>query len=131
MGFSLVIEAMINLKKPLIGHNCIYDWLYIYNQFIGELPETFADFTEEWSKYFPLTFDTKVLASQSKSFYNTTLGSMYERLTKEDKYKKSLRFKYDTANGFDAYAGSGLLSHYHEAAYDAHMTAVVFAQILK
>lgn len=25
MGFSLIIEEMINSKKPLIGHNCIYD----------------------------------------------------------------------------------------------------------
>jgi hypothetical protein len=31
MGFSLVMEAMIEAKKPLIGHNCMYDWVYCYN----------------------------------------------------------------------------------------------------
>ena len=31
MGFSLVIEAIINAKVPVIGHNCMYDWLYLYN----------------------------------------------------------------------------------------------------
>jgi hypothetical protein len=31
MGFALVIEEMIKQKKPLIGHNCMYDWLYVYN----------------------------------------------------------------------------------------------------
>ena len=31
MGFSLVVEAMIEAKKPIIGHNCMYDWLYTYN----------------------------------------------------------------------------------------------------
>lgn len=31
MGFALVIEEMIKAKKPLIGHNCMYDWLYVYN----------------------------------------------------------------------------------------------------
>ena len=31
MGFSLVIKAMIDAKKPFIGHNCMYDLLYVYN----------------------------------------------------------------------------------------------------
>lgn len=31
MGFALVVEAMIKSGKPLIGHNCMYDWLYTYN----------------------------------------------------------------------------------------------------
>lgn len=31
MGFSLVIEAIIASKKPLIGHNCMYDLVYMYN----------------------------------------------------------------------------------------------------
>lgn len=41
MGFTLVIEAIIKAKKPVVGHNCMYDWLYLYNQFIARLPETF------------------------------------------------------------------------------------------
>ena len=31
MGVSLVIEALIKHKKPIVGHNCMYDWVYIYN----------------------------------------------------------------------------------------------------
>jgi hypothetical protein len=31
MGFTLVIEAIIKAKKPVVGHNCMYDWLYLYN----------------------------------------------------------------------------------------------------
>jgi hypothetical protein len=31
MGFSLVVEAIIKAKKPLIGHNAMYDWLYLFN----------------------------------------------------------------------------------------------------
>ena len=38
MGMSLVIKAIIDNKKPLIGHNCMYDWLYIFNQFVAPLP---------------------------------------------------------------------------------------------
>jgi len=62
MGFSLVVEAMINAKKPLIGHNCMYDWVYTYNQFIGKLPDTYAEFIADWNTKFPYTYDTKVLA---------------------------------------------------------------------
>ena len=31
MGFSLVIDAIIATKVPIVGHNCMYDWLYLYN----------------------------------------------------------------------------------------------------
>lgn len=31
MGLSLIIEAMIEQKKPIIGHNCFFDWAYVYN----------------------------------------------------------------------------------------------------
>ena len=40
-------------------------------------------------------------------------------------------FQFDLKNGFVNYHGSELLSHYHEAAYDAYMTGYVFARILK
>lgn len=31
MGFSLVVEFLIGAKKPIIGHNMIYDIIYLYN----------------------------------------------------------------------------------------------------
>jgi poly(A)-specific ribonuclease len=43
-GFTSIIEAMMDCGKPVVGHNMVYDILYIYNQFIGELPDTFRDF---------------------------------------------------------------------------------------
>ena len=44
MGFSLVVEMLIKHKKPVIGHNMIYDVLYLYTQFIDELPDTYLEF---------------------------------------------------------------------------------------
>jgi len=46
MGFSLVIEEIIKAKKPLIGHNSIYDIGFIYDQFIAPLPDTYLEFTK-------------------------------------------------------------------------------------
>jgi len=103
MGFTLIIEAMINAKKPIIGHNCMYDLLYLYNQFIGELPTDYHAFITEWNRLFPLTYDTKVLCFASKSFYNTALGTVYEKCTSDDKFKNNLRFKFDTQHGCTNY----------------------------
>jgi hypothetical protein len=44
MGFSLVVEELIKAKKPIIGHNMIYDVIYLYNQFIDDLPPTYLEF---------------------------------------------------------------------------------------
>jgi len=131
MGFSLVVQAMIESKKPIIGHNCMYDWLYLFNQFIGPLPETYLQFSQQWHERFPYTYDTKVLAYNSKAFYNTSLGQVYEKCVNDDKFKSNLRWRFDLSNQFTNYEGQALLSHYHEAAYDAHMTGVVFMHILK
>ena len=42
-----------------------------------------------------------------------------------------IKCAYDTASGFINYEGQASLSHYHEAAYDAHMTGYAFVYILK
>lgn len=31
MGFALVVEELIKAQKPIIGHNMIYDIIYLYN----------------------------------------------------------------------------------------------------
>ena len=80
---------------------------------------------------FPATYDTKVLSHQSRHFYKTTLGVLFEKCTTDESYKSVMKFDFDTKNGCSNYAGTDLLSHYHEAAYDAHMTGVVFAMVLK
>jgi len=127
----MAIKALIDSKKPLIGHNCMYDWLYVYNQFVDKLPETYAEFIKDWNEKFPHTFDNKVLAFQSKSFYRTSLGEVYDKCSNDDKFKHNLKFKFDSKNKFTSYEGTELLSHYHEAAYDAHMTGMAFAHVLK
>jgi hypothetical protein len=38
------VEELIAAKKPIIGHNMIYDIIYLYNQFIDDLPQTYPEF---------------------------------------------------------------------------------------
>lgn len=135
MGFSYVVKKLIEVQKQkpiaLVGHNMMYDVIYFYNQFIGALPETYADFVKLWHACFPLTLDTKVLACRSDVFSKTVLGTMFEKCQRDKKFMNLLHFRFDLENGFSNYEGSNLLSHYHEAAYDAYMTGYCYAMILK
>ena len=51
MGFSLVVEELIEAKKPIIGHNMMHDIIYLYNQFIDKLPEEYSEFIKIVSLY--------------------------------------------------------------------------------
>lgn len=65
------------------------------------------------------------------AFHKTSLGEVFDKCSNDDKFKHNLKFRFDIKNGFVNYEGSGMLSHYHEAAYDAHMTGFAFAHTLK
>lgn len=113
----------------MVGHNPAYDLIYIYNQFIAKLPPTYAEFSKDWHARFPRTYDSKVLSFQSDYFGKTSLGKVYEKCDFDKRLKDILRFSFDPR--FPNYEGANLSSHYHEAAYDAFMTGVSFAKILK
>jgi hypothetical protein len=60
------------------------------------------------------------------------LGKIYEKCTTDDKLKNcGTKISFDLELGFVNYEGTGLLSHYHEAAYDAYMTGLAYAHVLK
>lgn len=131
MGFSLVVKALIDSKKPIIGHNMIYDIIYLLNQFVMPLPADYAEFVKEWHGLFPHVYDTKVLATASEYFSRTDLGKVFEKCVNDGRMRQLLRISFDIHNGFTNYEGADLLSHHHEAAYDAYMTGYAFATIIK
>ena len=49
VGFSRVIEEIINSKKPLIGHNMFLDIMFIWQQFVDDLPATLSEFIHKVS----------------------------------------------------------------------------------
>jgi hypothetical protein len=77
-------------------------------------------------------YDTKVLSSAADYFGRTDLGKVYEKCLNDERIKASgMRIVFDLEKGFKNYDGTELLSHYHEAAYDAYMTGYSYANILK
>ena len=66
IGFTKVIQIMIDAKKPIIAHNPQYDVGYLFEMFIAPTPPTYLEFCETWRKNFPLLYDTKCI------FYDLT-----------------------------------------------------------
>jgi poly(A)-specific ribonuclease len=62
MGFSLVAQLIVDARKPIIGHNMIYDIAFFYHQFIAPLPKTYEEFSKSVHEKFPIFYDTKALS---------------------------------------------------------------------
>ena len=41
VGFSEIIEILKSAKKPIVGHNLMFDLVFTYQQFINDLPDTY------------------------------------------------------------------------------------------
>jgi hypothetical protein len=52
-GFLRVYRALIDAKKPIVGHNCTYDILFMLANFEGALPETLAQFKARMQDIMP------------------------------------------------------------------------------
>jgi hypothetical protein len=72
-----------------------------------------------------------VLSFKSGQFNRTSLGEIYEKCMGDPRIRSNLNFVFDLKNGCDNYEGAKALSHYHEAAYDAHMTGLTFGHVVK
>lgn len=125
-GFTEIIDKITKYKKPLIGHNCFFDMVYFYRQFIGLLPDTFKEFKHKWVMEFPFTFDTKYISCKVAKFPNSALNTVYKSWIEGPKYKDMVNIKFH--DDFDRYKKE---TKCHEAGYDAHMTGWVFAILCK
>lgn len=62
VGVRCILDEIAHGQKPLVGHNCFYDFLHLYQTFYGDLPESINEFKAQWLQHFPQTLDTKYLA---------------------------------------------------------------------
>jgi poly(A)-specific ribonuclease len=66
MGFRLVFNDMIAAKRPIIGHNCMFDLMFMMRwldcSFKDGNMETLNGFKERLNRFFPMVFDTKFIA---------------------------------------------------------------------
>ena len=95
IGFGSVYEALVTAKKPMIGHNCFADLLFLLAHF-GPPPSGIKDgkpcptalspdyavFRDYLPSQFPTIYDTKRIVSDmpAETFESTHLGGLYEAL---------------------------------------------------
>ncbi|EQC40151.1 hypothetical protein SDRG_02801 [Saprolegnia diclina VS20] len=132
IGFSKVIQLLSDAKKPIIGHNCLLDFVYLYHQFCAPLPATLREFKAELQTHFPTIYDTKHLALASplrESFESTSLSAVFEKM--RDTLQPDVA-SLITDGASDPYhaaltkSDDGKNMPCHEAGFDALMTAIAY-----
>jgi len=95
LGFRRVFNALANAKKPVVGHNCLYDVMFVMYNFDGAFPETVSEFFTRVHALFPTLVDTKYVSTfklddQGKQalqntvrFNSTALGDLYKSVLTE------------------------------------------------
>jgi len=63
VGFRNMIKAIYQSKLPIVGHNCFYDFLFLYSAFEDIPPETIFDYKSSLGSLFVDIYDTKYIAS--------------------------------------------------------------------
>ena len=122
-GFLRVWRALCASGKPLVGHNLLYDLLFLHDHFEAPLPPSLAACKASLHARLPLVWDTKLLATRCGRFAETALGPLHAACVGgEPPSPVAVSFPPD----FARYDGG---EQAHEAGYDAHMTGVVLAAL--
>jgi poly(A)-specific ribonuclease len=128
------VDIITKLKERpvvLVGHNIFGDLAYLYQHFIGDLPETLEGFREILRKSVPLVIDTKYMATHNCG--NTQPPSSLEQLNESLRGQKEPG--YGIPVGFEKYLeaenGNGRSNslYLHEAGYDGYLTAQVLLKL--
>lgn len=137
MGVSEVVMAIIDAKLPIVGHNALYDLMYLYHYFVADLPRTYEGFKAAISKTFPIILDTKYFAEECThklswhgvmSYRLEALGSFFES---EASDICAPRLAFDLCTDFPRQRTTSgrALSGYHNAAFDAFTTGHIFLRL--
>ncbi|KAE8744782.1 hypothetical protein FOCC_FOCC008598 [Frankliniella occidentalis] len=83
-GFTRIFKLLVQLKKPIIAHNCVLDLMIMHKQFYCSLPKSYQAFKNNIHSLFPNVYDTKYMSSEyrkkidrSDSWSNNTLPGLY------------------------------------------------------
>ena len=89
-NFSLIFHFIHLYKKKVIFHNGLYDYMYIFENLIGKLPEKFEDFYS--LQFFDQIYDTKNVTNSFEKEVNVH-GNKTQLLHLFHKFSKNLDFE--------------------------------------
>lgn len=95
-GVKNLIDYITSIKKPIVGHNCMLDLLYIYSHFIDEIPREYKTFKLSiTNKFSGGIYDTKFLFSDSN--FDFDFGDKIEK-ENENKNKNIKNYQNKKVN---------------------------------
>lgn len=117
-------------KIPLIVHNGFMDICFLLTHFHShKLPESYVDLKALIRQYFPVVYDTKVVATECSTPWNndnTNLSNLYQKAVQENPCLPKISV-VDAIGANDP----GNQDQEHEAAYDAYMTGAIYIGLCK
>jgi len=124
-----------NRKVPIIVHNGFMDLCFLQTHFVShKLPDSLAECKAAIRKYFPVIYDTKILAAECSPIHfndNTRLGALFARVSSHLEGRVQVIRPPPPPPGESASAGSdpSITSEEHFADYDAYMTGICYLGI--
>lgn len=135
-GFTRLFRHLVELRKPIVLHNCILDLMLMYKQFHKRLPSSYSTFKSEVHALFPLLYDTKFVAEEMRSKYRddaivskilhkTSLGELHTALRGDLPVLYVPRLHHSPPD--NKYSKDDVMLH--EAGYDAILTGTCFVRM--
>lgn len=127
-GALRLLKLLVSLKVPIIGHNPIFDLMFIYSHFCNELPRTWAEFKREIHGLFPTIYDTMLIFGNEKlkklqpEKQSSGLEAMYMFVSKSAELPK-IDINMEQENRYS------IEQRYHEAGYDSYITGYSFIKL--
>lgn len=140
-----IVKYLLSLGKPNILHSCMFDMMYLWQNFFGQLPEKYYEFSEiisNISENFVL-FDTKKIINSNElkeSFsqyygfkYIGSLSDMFNHLSNNTDLRKDFeniegKLVSDMeSNGIFCFTRND--DNAHDAEFDSYMTGILFHSI--
>ena len=130
LGFSNLIQKIIDAKKTIIGHNPFLDILFIYHNLIGDLPDDYNKFKEKVHFYFPSIIDTRYLVSRYQHIFEKRGIENILKKINDKKFDEYVEVLPDQKNGFCFYSSDNE-KNFHDAGYDSYITGRIFIYLMK
>ena len=85
MGFRLIFYDLVNSHKPLVGHNCMYDIMFLLRWLDkGPLETELSQFKSKLHELLPCIYDTKYIAEsgmiKGQNYDRTSLSDLYSQM---------------------------------------------------
>jgi poly(A)-specific ribonuclease len=129
VGLRLILKEISASQKLIVGHNCLFDILFLYRQCFDDIPEDFNEFKKSISTNFHNIIDTKFMASSDNlklELQSTILGDICRELLQKEIVKNE-DFEFETIE--HSYELNSTKEH--EAGYDSFITGLSFLGFLK